>query len=63
MLGTNRPEINQKLTKTEFLNQYTEEIERLRKDLLTARERSGVYLPDENYNEMQATISQQTKEI
>ncbi|XP_076678863.1 kinesin-like protein Klp61F [Andrena cerasifolii] len=60
---TNRPEINQKLTKTEFLNQYTEEIERLRKDLLTAREKSGVYLADENYNEMQATISQQTKEI
>ncbi|XP_076673120.1 kinesin-like protein KIF11 isoform X2 [Andrena cerasifolii] len=60
---TNRPEINQKLTKKEFLNQYTEEIERLRKDLLATRERNGVYLADENYNEMQATISRQTKEI
>ena len=60
---TNRPEINQKLTKKEFLNQYTEEMERLRKDLLATRERNGVYLADENYNEMQATISRQTKEI
>ena len=60
---TNRPEINQKLTKKEFLNQYTYEIERLRKDLLATRERNGVYLADENYNEMQATISRQTKEI
>ena len=60
---TNRPEINQKLTKKEFLNQYTEEIERLRKDLLATRERNGVYLAGENYNEMKALISQQTKEI
>ncbi|XP_076670153.1 kinesin-like protein Klp61F [Andrena cerasifolii] len=60
---TNRPEINQKLTKKEFLNQYTEEIERLRKDLLATRERNGVYLAGENYNEMQALISKQTKEI
>ncbi|KOC61857.1 Bipolar kinesin KRP-130 [Habropoda laboriosa] len=60
---TNRPEINRKLSKKEFLKQYTEEIERLRRDLLATRERDGVYLANDNYQEMQALISQQTKEI
>nr|XP_034181739.1 kinesin-like protein Klp61F [Osmia lignaria] len=60
---TNRPEINQKLSKKEFLKQYTVEIERLRKDLEATREKNGVYLADENYQEMQALITQQNKEI
>ncbi|XP_015428672.1 PREDICTED: bipolar kinesin KRP-130-like [Dufourea novaeangliae] len=60
---TNRPEVNQKLSKKEFLKQYTVEIERLRRDLLATRERNGVYLADDNYNQMTALISQQSKEI
>jgi len=60
---TNRPEINQKLSKKALLKEYTEEIERLRRDLLAARERNGVYLAQENYIEMQTLIENQTKEI
>ncbi|XP_076299090.1 kinesin-like protein Klp61F [Lasioglossum baleicum] len=60
---TNRPEINQKLSKKEFLKQYTIEIERLRRDLLATRERNGVYLANDNYNEMKTLISQQDKDI
>ncbi|EZA46701.1 Bipolar kinesin, partial [Ooceraea biroi] len=60
---TNRPEINQKLSKKALLKEYTEEIERLRRDLLANRERNGVYLAQENYNEMQTLIENQTKEI
>ncbi|RLU25689.1 hypothetical protein DMN91_001846 [Ooceraea biroi] len=60
---TNRPEINQKLSKKALLKEYTEEIERLRRDLLASRERNGVYLAQENYNEMQTLIENQTKEI
>lgn len=60
---TNRPEINQKLSKKALLKEYTEEIERLRRDLLATRERNGVYLAQENYNEMQSKIEFQTKEI
>jgi kinesin family protein 11 len=60
---TNRPEINQKLSKKALLKEYTEEIERLRRDLLATRERNGVYLAQENYNEMQSLIEIQTKEI
>ncbi|XP_043277605.1 kinesin-like protein Klp61F isoform X2 [Venturia canescens] len=60
---TNRPEINQKLSKKALLKEYTEEIERLRRDLLATRERNGVYLAQENYNEMQSTIEVLGKEI
>ncbi|XP_076628115.1 kinesin-like protein Klp61F isoform X2 [Colletes latitarsis] len=60
---TNRPEVNQKLSKKEFINQYTAEIERLRRDLLATRDKTGIYVPNENYNEMQTLLSQQTKEI
>lgn len=60
---TNRPEINQKLSKKALLKEYTEEIERLRRDLLATRERNGVYLAQENYNEMQSKIEFQSKEI
>ncbi|XP_076749594.1 kinesin-like protein Klp61F [Xylocopa sonorina] len=60
---TNRPEINQKLSKKEFRKQYLEEIERLQRDLLATRHKIGVYLADENYKEIQELISQQVKEI
>lgn len=60
---TNRPEINQKLSKKALLKEYTEEIERLRRDLLASRERNGVYLAQDNYNEMQTLIENQSKEI
>ncbi|CAL7948925.1 unnamed protein product [Xylocopa violacea] len=60
---TNRPEINQKLSKKEFRKQYLEEIERLQRDLLATRHKTGVYLADENYKEIQEFISQQIKEI
>merc|ERR1712142_1249783 len=38
---TNKPEVNQKLSKKAVLKEYTEEIERLRKDLLNLREKNG----------------------
>ncbi|XP_014205799.1 kinesin-like protein Klp61F isoform X2 [Copidosoma floridanum] len=60
---TNRPEINQKLSKKALLKEYTEEIERLRRDLLATRERNGVYLAHENFTEMQTQIEIQGKEI
>lgn len=60
---TNRPEINQKLSKKALLKEYTEEIERLRRDLMASRERNGVYLAQDNYNEMQSLIENQKKEI
>lgn len=51
------------MSKKALLKEYTEEIERLRRDLSATRERNGVYLAQENYNEMQAQIVCQGKEI
>ncbi|XP_054007710.1 kinesin-like protein Klp61F isoform X1 [Hylaeus anthracinus] len=60
---TNRPEINLKLSKKEFLKKYTAEIERLRRDLIATRDKTGIYVPNDDYNEMQALLSQQSKEL
>lgn len=49
---TNKPEMNQRLTKKALLREYTNEIERLRRDLQAAREKNGIYIEEENYKEM-----------
>jgi len=59
----NRPEVNQKLSKKAVLKEYTEEIERLRKDLMASREKNGVFLANENYQSIIAQIEFQTQEI
>ncbi|BFZ01884.1 hypothetical protein BsWGS_04923 [Bradybaena similaris] len=60
---TNRPEINQKLTKKALLREYNEEIERLRRDLQASREKNGIFLAEENYIAMQSKLSQQDESI
>ena len=41
------------------MQEYTEEIERLRKDLQASRDKNGIYLAQENYDAMQTEILQQ----
>ncbi|KAK7493180.1 hypothetical protein BaRGS_00015517, partial [Batillaria attramentaria] len=60
---TNRPEVNQRLTKRALLKEYNEEIERLRRDLQAAREKNGIYLAEENYVAMQNKLVQQDDSI
>jgi len=60
---TNRPEINQMLSKKEVLKGYSDEMDRLRKDLLTMRDKNGVYLAKENYQGMLDKIEQQQNDI
>lgn len=60
---TNRPEVNQKLTKKALLKEYNEEIERLRRDLQAAREKNGIFLAEDNYIAIQTKISQQQDTI
>uniref|UniRef100_A0A8C3ARR2 Kinesin-like protein n=1 Tax=Cyclopterus lumpus TaxID=8103 RepID=A0A8C3ARR2_CYCLU len=43
----NKPEVNQKLTKRTLIKEYTEEIERLKRDLVATRDKNGVYLSEE----------------
>ncbi|XP_017799179.1 PREDICTED: kinesin-like protein Klp61F [Habropoda laboriosa] len=60
---TNRPEVNQKFSKKALLQEYTEEIERLKRDLQATRERNGIYLTPLSYNKIQSLIEYQSKEI
>uniref|UniRef100_A0A673ZSI4 Kinesin-like protein n=1 Tax=Salmo trutta TaxID=8032 RepID=A0A673ZSI4_SALTR len=59
----NKPEVNQKLTKRTLIKEYTEEIERLKRDLAATRDKNGVYLSSENYESMAAAISSQEEHI
>ncbi|KAM4636768.1 kinesin-like protein KIF11 [Discoglossus pictus] len=59
----NKPEVNQKLTKRALIKEYTEEIERLKKDLTAAREKNGVYISNENYEQMQGRIVCQEEQL
>ncbi|KAM6956574.1 kinesin-like protein KIF11 [Aplochiton taeniatus] len=59
----NKPEVNQKLTKRTLIKEYTEEIERLKRDLAATRDRNGVYLSSENYESMAGQISSQEDQI
>lgn len=59
----NKPELNQKLTKKTVLKEYTEEIDRLKRDLMAARDKNGVYLAEETYNDMQYQLESHNKEL
>ncbi|XP_065226392.1 kinesin-like protein KIF11 [Planococcus citri] len=60
---TNKPEINQKLTKAALLKEYTTEIERLRRDIEALREKNGIILAPENYAQIMMDIEQKDDEL
>lgn len=60
---TNKPEMNQRLTKKALLTEYANEIERLKRDLRATREKSGVYLDTKDYQEMCRQLSSKNTDI
>ena len=48
----NKPQINQLISKKTLLREFTAEIEKLKSDLIATRQRNGVYLTNEAYEEM-----------
>merc|ERR1719158_2806494 len=60
---TNKPEVNQRMSKKAVLKEYTEEIERLRKDLMASREQNGVFLEHSNYQSMIAKQERLRKDL
>ena len=46
-----------------FLQEYTEEIERLRRDLQASRDKNGIYLAQENYEALTTEILQQKDQL
>ncbi|KAJ4828706.1 Kinesin-like protein KIN-5B [Turnera subulata] len=50
----NKPEANQKMSKTVLLKDLYSEIERMKEDVRAARERNGVYVPHERFAQDEA---------
>lgn len=48
----NKPQVNQMINKKTLLKEFTFEIERLKSELIATRQRNGVYLSNENYEEI-----------
>lgn len=59
----NKPEVNQKLSKKTVLKEYTEEIDRLKRDLMAARDKNGVFMAEETYNQMNYQLESQKAEL
>ncbi|CAH6961886.1 kinesin-like protein KIF11 isoform X1 [Phodopus roborovskii] len=59
----NKPEVNQKLTKKALIKEYTEEIERLKRDLAAVREKNGVYISEETFRAMNGKLTVQEEQI
>jgi kinesin family protein 11 len=48
----NKPQVNQMINKKTLLKEFTSEIEKLKSELIATRQRNGVYLTNESYEEM-----------
>ncbi|KAI9833904.1 MAG: hypothetical protein M1819_003413 [Sarea resinae] len=48
----NKPQMNQMISKKTLLREFTAEIEKLKMELIATRQRNGVYLSNENFEEI-----------
>lgn len=56
----NKPEINQRMTRNSLLKEYVAEIERLKADVLAAREKNGIFFSEETWNQL--TVEQELRQ-
>ncbi|KAG9242122.1 P-loop containing nucleoside triphosphate hydrolase protein [Calycina marina] len=57
----NKPQVNQMVNKKTLLREFTTEIERLKGELIATRQRNGVYLSNEMYEEI--TVQSESRRI
>ena len=57
----NKPQVNQLINKKTLLREFTAEIEKLKSDLIATRQRNGVYLANDAYEEM--TVQSESRRI
>src|SRR5436190_6761033 len=57
----NKPQINSTISKKTLLREFTAEIEKLKSELIATRQRNGVYLSTDAYEEM--TIESESRRI
>jgi len=48
----NKPELNQRMTRNALLKEYVVEIERLKADVLAAREKNGIFLSEDTWKQL-----------
>ncbi|KAJ1948073.1 Kinesin- motor protein, partial [Dispira parvispora] len=48
----NQPQVNQRMTKKALIKEYAAEVERLKRELLATREKNGIFLPPESYQQL-----------
>ncbi|KAJ3715608.1 hypothetical protein DFJ43DRAFT_1100836, partial [Lentinula guzmanii] len=59
----NKPEINQRMTRNSLLKEYIAEIERLKADVLAAREKNGIFFSEETWAQMDTEREMRETEI
>lgn len=59
----NKPEVNQRMTRNALLKEYVIEIERLKADVLAAREKNGIFFSEETWNQLSAEQELQRTEM
>ncbi|KAG6866932.1 hypothetical protein C0991_003848 [Blastosporella zonata] len=59
----NKPELNQRTTRNSLIKDYVAEIERLKADLVAAREKNGIFFSEETWNQMIAEQELQKTEL
>ncbi|GMR36299.1 hypothetical protein PMAYCL1PPCAC_06494, partial [Pristionchus mayeri] len=59
----NKPEVNENVNKKDLFKEYSGQIERLMRELKAAREKNGVYLDQELYDEMGKKIETSEEKI
>ncbi|KKY15694.1 putative kinesin family protein [Phaeomoniella chlamydospora] len=57
----NKPQVNSMISKKTLLREFTAEIEKLKSELIATRQRNGVYLTNEQYEEM--TVESESRRI
>lgn len=57
----NKPQLNQLISKKTLFREFTHEIERLKGELIATRQRNGIYLTNEGYEEM--TMESESRRI
>ncbi|KAJ2931380.1 hypothetical protein H1R20_g5745, partial [Candolleomyces eurysporus] len=59
----NKPEVNQRMTRNALLKEYVTEIDRLKADLLAAREKNGIFFSEETWKQLSAEQEMQKTEM
>ncbi|KAJ7709881.1 P-loop containing nucleoside triphosphate hydrolase protein [Mycena rosella] len=59
----NKPELNQRMTRNSLLKEYVAEIERLKADVLAAREKNGIFFSEETWLQLSAEQEMRQTEL